>query len=71
MRHRDIEYSVFQGIGRHVWKWSVSLDADHRVAGQAMTKAKAMTRAEHAIDRALAAKKLRLIPDRDQTNDDG
>jgi hypothetical protein len=71
MRHRDIEYSVVQGIGRHVWKWSVSFDADHRVAGQVMTKAEAISRAERAIDRALAAKKLRLVPGRDETNDDG
>jgi len=41
------------------------------VAGQAMTKAEAMLRAERAIDRALAAKKFRLVPGRDQTNDDG
>jgi len=71
MKHRDIEYAVVQGIGGHVWKWSVAFDADHRVAGQAMTKAAAVSAAERAIDRALAAKELRLIPGRDQTNDDG
>ena len=68
MRHRDIEYLVVQGIGRNVWKWSVAFDADHRVAGQTMTKAEAISRAERAIDRALAAKKLRLVSGRDQTN---
>jgi hypothetical protein len=71
MRHRDIEYLVVQGIGRNVWKWSVSFDVEHRVAGQATTKAEAISRAERAIDRALVAKKLRLVPGRDQTNDDG
>jgi hypothetical protein len=71
MRHRDIEYLVVQGIGRNVWKWSVAFDADHRPAGQEMTKAAAVSAAERAIDRALAAKKLRLVPGRDQTNDDG
>jgi hypothetical protein len=71
MRHRDIEYSVVQGIGRHVWKWSVSFDANHQVAGQTMTKAEAISKAERAIDRALAARKLRLVPGRDQSNDDG
>jgi hypothetical protein len=71
MQHRDIDYSVVQGIGRHVWKWSVSFNADHQVAGQEMTKAEAISRAERAIDRALAAKKLRLVAGRDQTNEDG
>ena len=65
MKHRDIEYSIVQGIGRHVWKWSVTVNPDHRVAGQAMTKAEAISRAERAIDRALATKKLRLVPGRD------
>jgi hypothetical protein len=71
MKHRDIEYSVVQGLGRNVWKWSVALDADHRAAGQAMTKADAVSQAERAIDRALAARKVRLVPSREQTHDDG
>ena len=69
MKHRDVEYSVVQGIGRNVWKWSVSFDAGLRVAGQTMTKAEAITRAERAIDRALTAKKLRLVADRGHTSD--
>jgi hypothetical protein len=36
-----------------------------------MTKAEAISQAERAIDRALAAKKLRLIAGGDQSNDDG
>jgi hypothetical protein len=44
MRYRDIEYSVVQGIGRHIWKWSVSFDADHQAVGQEMTKAEAFRR---------------------------
>jgi hypothetical protein len=68
MKHRDIEYLVVQGIGRNVWKWSVAF-ADHRAAGQAMTKADAVSQAERAINRALTAKRLRLLPNRDQTND--
>ena len=71
MKHRDIEYAVVQGIGGHVWKWSGAFSADHRAAGQAMTKAEAISQAERAIDRALAAKKLRLIAGGDQSNDDG
>jgi hypothetical protein len=64
----DGVFPVVQGIGRHVWKWSFNFDADLRVVGQAMTKAEAISRAERAIDRALAAKKLRLVSGRDQTN---
>jgi hypothetical protein len=62
MKYRGLEYTIVQGIGRHVWKWSVAFDADHSASGQAMTKAEAVSEAERAIDRALAAKKLRLVP---------
>ena len=61
MRHRDIEYSLVQGLGRHLWKWSASV-ADVVITGQAATKSEAAAEAEKAIDRALAPKKVRLIP---------
>ena len=61
MKYRDIEYTVVQGIGRHLWKWSVSLDPKP-AKGQAATKSEAVAAAEKAIDRALAAKKVRLVP---------
>jgi hypothetical protein len=61
MKYRDIEYTVVQGIGRQVWKWSVSV-ADVVTRGQAATKSEAVSEAERAIDRALAPKKLRLVP---------
>jgi hypothetical protein len=67
MKYRGIEYSVVQGIGRHVWKWSVSLDTGVSVGGRTATKSEAVTEAERAIDRALAPKKLKLVrPERDQ-----
>ena len=59
MEYRGIEYTVVQGIGRHIWKWSVAFDANHSATGQAATKA---SEAERAIDRALAPKKTRLVP---------
>jgi hypothetical protein len=62
MKYRGIEYSVVQGIGRHVWKWSVSLDTSVSVGGRTATKPEAVAEAERAIDRALAPKKLRLVP---------
>jgi hypothetical protein len=43
--HRDIEYTVVQGLGRNVWKWTVNLDTRPAV-GQEMTKA------EKGADRA-------------------
>jgi hypothetical protein len=69
MKYRGIEYSVVQGIGRHVWKWSVSLDTGVAVGGRTATKPEALAEAERAIDRALAPKKLRLVqPERGGTD---
>jgi hypothetical protein len=62
MEYRDIEYTVVQGIGRHTWKWAVSVDASLSAKGQAWSKAEAVAEAERAIDRALAPKKRRLMP---------
>ena len=67
MKYRDVEYTVVQGIGRQIWKWSVSLDTGVFATGQAAIKSEAVAEAERAIDRALAPKKLRLVrPDREQ-----
>jgi len=60
MKHRDVEFTVIQGLGRQLWKWSVWLGHFH-LQGQAATKAEAFAEAERAIDRALAPKKLKLI----------
>ena len=65
MKYRDVEYSVVQGITRQLWKWSFSIDESIK-AGHAATKAEAVKEAEHAVDHALAPKKLKLVrPDRD------
>jgi hypothetical protein len=61
LKHRDIEYTVVQGIGRNIWKWDLEVEGKE-LTGQAATKAKAVENAERAIDRALAPKKLRLVP---------
>jgi hypothetical protein len=61
MRHRDIEYSLVQGLGRHLWKWSASV-ADVVITGQAATKSEAAAEAEKAIDRALAPEKGAACP---------
>jgi hypothetical protein len=44
-----------------LWKWSASV-ADVVIMGQTATKSEAVTNAEKAIDRALAPKKVRLVP---------
>jgi hypothetical protein len=47
-------------------KWAFVLEA-RAVTGQAATKAEAVAEAERAIERALAAKKLKLVrPERDR-----
>ena len=67
MKYRDIEYAVVQGIGRQLWKWSASV-ADVVITGQAYSKLAAVVEAEKAIDRALALKKVRLVPPQGKTN---
>ena len=67
MKYRGIEYAVVQGIGRLLWKWSASV-ADVVITGQAYSKLAAVVEAEKAIDRALALKKLRLVPPKGETN---
>jgi hypothetical protein len=61
MEYRGIEYSVVQGIRRNLWKWSASV-ANVVITGQAYSKSAAVVKAEKAIDRALAPKKVRVVP---------
>jgi hypothetical protein len=61
MEYRDIEYTVVQGIRRHLWIWSASV-ANVVITGQSHSKSEAVVEAEKAIDRALARKKVRLVP---------
>jgi hypothetical protein len=64
MKYRNVEYTVLQGIERGVWKWSASVEGVV-LMGHAAIKSQAVTAAEKAIDRALAAKKVRLVPPED------
>ena len=61
IKYREIEYALEQGVGGHLWKWSACV-AGQVLKGQAHTKAAAAAAAEKAIDRALAVKKVRLVP---------
>ncbi len=60
MKHREVEYTLVQGIERQLWKWSFEMEGTRR-KGQAGTKAEAVEEAERAIDRALAVKKARIV----------
>jgi hypothetical protein len=44
-----------------LWKWSASV-ANVVITGQSHSKSDAVVEAEKAIDRALAPKKVRLVP---------
>jgi hypothetical protein len=51
MEYRGIEYTVVQGIGRGVWKWSASVEG-MIVTGNEQTR----PAAGEAIDRALVGR---------------
>jgi hypothetical protein len=59
MEYRDIEYTLVQGIGRRLWKWSATVSGV-KISGQGSTRDEAIADAEKAIDRALTPKKRRL-----------
>lgn len=56
MKYRDVDYTIVQGLGRHVWKWSATIGAV-RIGGQTATKGAAIEDAERAIERALSPRK--------------
>jgi hypothetical protein len=53
VKYRGVEYTVVQGIGRGVWKWSASVEG---VVVTGKTRSAAVTAAEKAIDRALVGR---------------
>jgi hypothetical protein len=62
MEYRGIEYTVVQDEHGN-WHWSVSLGNPETIkSGQATTKGVAIIRVWAVIDRAVAQKKLRLVP---------
>ena len=61
MKYQDIEFTIVQGLGGQLWKWSLSIE-DVTLKGQAATKSEAIAEAERAIDRSLSPKKLKLVP---------
>jgi hypothetical protein len=61
LKYRDVDYTIAQGIGKQLWKWSVTIGG-LTFEGHAASKSQAISAAERAIDRDLAPKKLRLVP---------
>jgi hypothetical protein len=61
MKYRGVEYAIVEGSGGHMWRWSTFVGGAV-MTGQAYSKQAAVVSAEKAIDRALAIKKIRLVP---------
>jgi hypothetical protein len=61
MLYREKQYSVVQGIDGG-WKWSIELGDGRRKSGSAHSRPEAIRVAQQEIDRALAPKKVKLVP---------
>ena len=61
MKYQDIEFTIVQGLGRELWKWSLTIE-DVTLKGQAATKSEAIAEAERAIDRSLSRRNLKVVP---------
>jgi hypothetical protein len=61
MEYQGKRYNVVQGIDGN-WKWLVDDLAGHTKSGTAPSRAAGIKAAERAIDKALAPKKVRLVP---------
>jgi hypothetical protein len=62
MEYRGKQYSVMLTIGGK-WTWSAEIDGQYR-SGMAVNRPAGIKAAERAIDKALAPKKVRLVPPR-------
>jgi hypothetical protein len=61
LKYQDIEFTIVQGLGRELWKWSLTIE-DVTLKGQAATKSEAIAEAERAIDRSLSRRNLKVVP---------
>ena len=61
MKYQDIEFTIVQGLGRELWKWSLTIE-DVTLKGQAATKSEAIAEAERAIHRSLSRRNLKVVP---------
>jgi hypothetical protein len=59
MLYRGIEYSVMQGIERHLWKWAATVSGT-KIFGQGRTgQDAAIGNAKKAIERALQRQRFK------------
>jgi hypothetical protein len=66
MRYRGVEFSVVQGIERHLWKWTVS---GTKISGQSRTRDDAIDKAKKAIARAIREQNVKQDTDGKDRND--
>jgi len=62
MLYRGIEFSVVQGIERHLWKWTATA-SETKISGQSRTRDDAIDKAKNAIARAIRKQRLTQVAD--------
>jgi hypothetical protein len=65
MEYRGKSYKIVQGITPHSWKWMVHLDEKTIKSGEAPSREAAKVTVVWLVDKALAAKKVKLKPPSD------
>jgi hypothetical protein len=65
MEYRGKNFTIVQGIGPDSWKWTVHLDEKTVKSGEATSRSTAKTSVVWLIDKALAPKKVKLVPPAD------
>jgi hypothetical protein len=65
MEYRGKNFTIVQGIGPDSWKWTVRLDEKTVKSGEATSRSTAKTWVVCLIDKALAPKKVKLVPPAD------
>ncbi len=58
MLYRGIEYSVVQGIERHLWKWAATVSGA-KMSGYGSTRDEAIGNAKKAIERAIQKQRFK------------
>ena len=65
MDYRGKHYTIVRGVGPHSWKWKVHLDEKTVKSGEASSREAAKNSVVWLIDKALQAKKKKLVAPRD------
>ena len=58
MLYRGIEFSVVQGIERHLWKWAATVSGT-KISGQSRTRDDAIDNAKKTIARAIQKQRVK------------